>query len=156
VGPGQVRVEGRLCVAGHLTDPTLDRCVTCGQALSERLGAGPRPSLGRLIGPGIDVLVERDMLLGRKPQESPEVAAGQLAPVATPSGESAVSRLHAELRLDGWTVLLADRASANGTFIRPPGAADWIRLEPYHAVRLMPGTEVMVGPVELRFSSLAG
>jgi len=123
----------------------------CGAALGVETNAGS-PPLGRLSAKdGRSVIVERSLLIGRKPEEAPEVASGELVPFAVPLSERGVSRVHAEIQVDRWNVLLVDRNSANGTFVKPPGVDEWIRLEPGHAVQIVHGTAVAVGPYELTF-----
>ena len=149
-----VMVEGRECAQGHLNDPLAPACRVCGSALTDNFGRGPRPPLGRLVrNDGASVVVDRDYIIGRKPEEAPEVVAGICAPLAVPQNEMGVSRVHCEIRISLWSVLLTDRNSANGTFIRPVGVSDWIRLEPGHTVPVVAGSGISVGPYELRFEA---
>ena len=149
-----VTVEGRECVAGHLNDPLAPACRVCGGPLTETFGRGPRPPLGRLLRKdGLSVVVDRDYIIGRKPEEASEVMAGTCAPLAVPPDEMGVSRVHCDIRISLWSVLLTDRNSANGTFIRPVGVSDWIRLEPGHTVQVAPGSGISVGPYELRYEA---
>lgn len=112
--------------------------------------AAPLP-VGRLSSKDGTVVVDRGLVIGRQPAEAPEVANGMLIPFQVPASEAGVSRVHAEVRIDANHVLVVDRDSANGTFVKPPGANDWIRLEPGHAVQIVHGTGVAVGPYELIF-----
>ena len=140
-----------VCSNGHVNDPDAITCSICGAALGVETNAGS-PPLGRLSAKdGRSVIVERSLLIGRKPEDAPEVASGELVPFAVPLSERGVSRVHAEIRVDRWNVLLVDRNSANGTFVKPPGVDEWIRLEPGHAVQIVHGTAVAVGPYELTF-----
>lgn len=150
----EVMVEGRECTQGHLNDPLAPACRVCGSALTDNFGRGPRPPLGRLLcNDGASVVVDRDYIIGRKPEEAPEVVAGVCAALAVPQNEMGVSRVHCEIRISLWSVLLTDRNSANGTFIRPVGVSDWIRLEPGHTVQVVPGSGISVGPYELRYEA---
>ena len=114
-------------------------------------GSGQQPPMGRLSSKDTSVVVDRGLVIGRQPAEAPEVASGELVPFVVPASEAGVSRVHAEIRVDRHHVLVADRNSANGTFVKPPGADDWIRLEPGHAVQIVHGTGVAVGPYEMTF-----
>lgn len=153
-GPARraVAIEGRECAQGHLNDPLAPACRICGGPLLDSVSTGPRPPLGRLVGKGgLNVVLDRDFLIGRRPEQAAEVAAGVFAPLAVPAGESGVSRVHCDLRISLWSVLLTDRNSANGTFVRPAGTPDWIRLAPGHTVQVAPGSGISVGPYELHF-----
>jgi len=84
------------------------------------------------------------------------VASGQLAPIEVPADAAAVSRVHAEVRVDEWNAFIVDRGSANGTFIRPPATTEWIKLEPGHAVKIVPGVAISIGPYEFTFEPALG
>ncbi len=148
-------VEGRVCSNGHVNDPASETCAVCGAALGPVTSRVQRPPLGRLTANnGQTMVVERSLIIGRKPVEAPEVAAGQHGTFVVPATESGVSRVHAEIRIDHWNVLLVDRNSANGTFVKPSGLDEWIRLDPGHAVQITHGTSLAVGPYELRFEAI--
>jgi len=149
-----VMIEGRECASGHLNDPLAPACRVCGGPLLDTVSKGPRPPLGRLVAKdGASFVVDRDYVIGRKPEQAPEVAAGVYAPLVVPSDESGVSRIHCDIRISQWSVLLTDRKSANGTFIRPVGVQEWVRLEPGHTVQVVPGSGISIGPYELRFEA---
>jgi pSer/pThr/pTyr-binding forkhead associated (FHA) protein len=67
-----------------------------------------------------------------------------------------VSRVHAEVRLDGWDVLLVDSGSHNGTYLAVPGGQDWISVPPREPQRLAPGTRVRLGARMFTFESPSG
>ena len=56
-----------------------------------------------------------------------------------------VSRVHAEVRIRDWDVLLVDAGSRNGTFVVPSGAPAWERVPVRAPLRLEPGTRVRLG-----------
>jgi len=152
-GPAQM-VTGKACADGHLNDPLAPACRVCGAPLLDAYVQGPRPILGRLVGDdGLEVVLDRDYLVGRGPDAAIEVKDGSHTPVVVPPGMTAVSRVHLELRISEWAVLVSDRSSANGTFLRPVGLEDWIRLDPGHAVQIVPGSAIRLGPYELRFEA---
>jgi hypothetical protein len=128
-----VRVTGRYCGRGHFNAPRDHWCRICGLALSTDPAdevEGDRPPLAQLIWDnGEGDLITTDTVVGRDPASDQAVKAGHAVGLS-PSGQSeGMSRIHAELRLVGWEVLLADRGSTNGTFVWDEGQQAWQRLE---------------------------
>jgi hypothetical protein len=149
-GPGsraQVQVQGVLCQNGHFNNPGLLYCVQCDSPLSHKQTVwGPRPSLGVLVfDDGSAVPVDTDIVIGRQPERDDAVRTGQARPLVVEDGESAVSRVHASIHLDGWDVSIVDHGSANGTYIAPPEATTWSPLAPRQPSPLTSGTRVQVG-----------
>ena len=142
---------GPVCGNGHANEPGATACRICGLALHASTPPGERVTLGRLVSKDLTVIIDRGLLIGRKPDDAPEVREGRLAPVEVPPDSAAVSRVHAEVRVDGWSAFIVDRGSANGTFIRPLGTTVWIKLEPDHPVRIVPGVGISIGPYEFSF-----
>lgn len=148
-------VEGRRCAFGHLNAPAAAYCTRCGALVDRRarLETGPRPPLGLLVADdGTAFVVEADMVIGRDPaafvaQRAGRSfdGAGRLAPVVLPDRTGALSRAHLEIRIDGWQVLAVDVGSANGTWVRPPGAAQPLRLPPGQPVPLGVGSDIHLG-----------
>ena len=101
---------------------------------------------------GTAFVLENDMVIGRDPaafvaQRAGRSldGAGRLAPVVLPDRTGALSRAHLEIRIDGWQVLAVDVGSANGTWVRPPGAAQPLRLPPGQPVPLGVGSDIHLG-----------
>ncbi|SED35856.1 FHA domain (plasmid) [Tsukamurella tyrosinosolvens] len=148
-------VEGRRCAFGHLNAPVAAYCTRCGALVDRRLPleTGPRPPLGLLVADdGTAFVLENDMVIGRDPaafvaQRAGRSldGAGRLAPVVLPDRTGALSRAHLEIRIDGWQVLAVDVGSANGTWVRPPGAAQPLRLPPGQPVPLGVGSDIHLG-----------
>jgi hypothetical protein len=145
------KAGGFTCGNGHANEPGATICWVCGLTLRAAPAAGERVALGRFVSKDFTVVIDRNLLIGRKPDEAPEVASGQLAPIEVPADAAAVSRVHAEVRVDEWNAFIVDRGSANGTFIRPPATTEWIKLEPGHAVKIVPGVAISIGPYEFTF-----
>ncbi len=132
-GEEGVRVTGRYCGRGHFNAPRDHWCRICGLALSDDPSdevEGARPPLGQLIWDNGEAdLITTDTVVGRDPSSDAAVTAGHAVGLC-PSGQSeGMSRVHAELRLVGWEVLLSDRASTNGTFLWDEAQQAWQRLE---------------------------
>jgi hypothetical protein len=154
------KAKGFLCARGHLNDPRTLFCNLCGIRMAERTGVfveGVRPPLGLLVfDNGATVSIDADYLLGREPETDERVRTGTLRPLLIIDESGGVSRHHAEIRLDGWDVLLLDIGSANGTLVAPAGASAWSSLVPGQPVRLTPGMAVRMGSRQFAFESPHG
>jgi hypothetical protein len=154
------KVKGILCKNGHLNDPRAGFCALCGIRTTQQTAVlieGVRPPLGLLVfDDGATVSLDMDYLLGREPETDERVASGQLRPLLVLDQTGGVSRHHAEIRLEGWDVLLLDTGSANGTLVAPRGAPGWSSLVPGQPVRLTPGMAVRMGGRQFAFESPHG
>lgn len=143
-----VRVRGVACGVGHVNRLDARYCSSCGRRLQQtvQLTEGPRPPLGTLIfDDGAAYGLDHGYVIGRDPSADPAVAARRSHPLVLDDPERAISRVHAEIRLDGWEVVVVDRHSANGTYVFAPGASEWSRLQPDVPVTLGDGWSVAVG-----------
>ena len=151
-------VLGVYCKNGHFGDPNARSCVVCGVSRGRRGPApqpGPRPPLGALVlDDGSALELSADCVIGREPTLDPSVAAGEAQPLAIV--DSAVSRIHARIHLDGWQVFLIDLGSVNGTRIRLPGKRSEQALEPNVPVPLQSGTRVLVGTQGFQYEAHRG
>jgi hypothetical protein len=158
--PAQPQARGHLCANGHLNDPRWQFCVLCGSRMDERPGglvSGSRPPLGLLaFDDGATYTVDAEYLLGRMPESDERVRTGTLRPIVVEDRTGQVSRVHAEVRVDNWDVLLVDSGSRNGTLVAPPGQNQWARLAPRQSHRLVPGTRIRIGGRTLVFESPSG
>jgi hypothetical protein len=155
---GPPRAEGYLCARGHLNDPRSHFCVLCGIRMNERTGVlvvDERPPLGLLVfDDGATHTVDTGYLLGR--EGDARVRSGVLRPIALEDRSGAMSRVHAEIRLENWDVMLTDSGSSNGTFVAEPGAVEWSVLSPSRSVRLVPGARVRLGQRTFTFETPSG
>ncbi|MGY1783363.1 FHA domain-containing protein [Geodermatophilus sp. SYSU D00698] len=153
-------VKGILCKNGHLNDPRAGFCALCGIRTTQQTAVvveGVRPPLGLLVfDDGATVSLDMDYLLGREPETDERVVSGQVRPLLVLDQTGGVSRHHAEIRLEGWDVLLVDVGSANGTLVAPRGAPGWSSLVPHQPIRLTPGTAVRMGGRQFAFESQHG
>ncbi|MGF7239188.1 MAG: FHA domain-containing protein, partial [Frankia sp.] len=145
--PAQPEVQGVVCPNGHFNNPSLLYCAQCDSPLSHQKTVwGPRPALGVLVfDDGSTVPVDTDIVIGRQPERDDAVRAGRARPLVVEDGESAVSRVHASIHLEGWDITIVDHGSANGTYIAPPEATTWSPLAPHQPGPLVSGTRVQVG-----------
>ena len=158
-GAGEVMVTGRYCGRHHFNAPRDRWCRICGLALGqdpEGEVEDPRPALGVLVwDSGESDVVKRDTVVGRDPSSEAGVVGGT-ADAVSPRGQSeGMSRVHAELRLIGWEVLLADRGSTNGTFVWDEARQEWHRLEPGERCPLHIGAIVAFGERTATFEALS-
>jgi FHA domain len=141
--------RGFVCSRGHLNDPRSHFCVLCGIRMNERTGVlttGPRPPLGLLVfDDGTTWSVDAEYVVGRTPEADERVRNGELRALMVDDRGDTVSRVHAEVRIRDWDVLLVDAGSRNGTFVVPPGAAAWEPVAGRGPLRLEPGTRVRLG-----------
>lgn len=135
------------CPAGHLTSAYDSKCRVCGahpepQATVEV----SRPPLGVLrLSTGQTILLDRDVILGRAPEDNTSDPATKPNLVQlTESGE--VSRMHARVTLDGWQPLIRDLGSANGTMLTLQGSQPR-QLRPDEDYPLEPGSVVSLAGI---------
>ena len=153
-------ILGVYCKNGHFDDPAARYCALCGismnqQTLAPRLG--PRPPLGLLVlDDGALLQLDADYVIGREPTLDASVAAGKARPLRITDKGGTVSRVHAQIRLDEWRVLVTDLGSANGTRIRLPDAAADQPLIPRIPALLQPGSHVDLGGRGFRYESHRG
>ncbi|WP_232662489.1 FHA domain-containing protein [Pseudonocardia sp. TRM90224] len=154
------QARGHLCARGHLNDPRSHFCVLCGIRMNERTGVlvvGQRPPLGLLVfDDGATYTVDAEYLVGRMPEADTRVRSGALRSIVVEDRSGAVSRVHAEIRINGWDVLITDSGSRNGTFIAGPSEPGWTPLPPGRPRRMVPGTRVRMGGRTFVFESPSG
>jgi FHA domain len=156
-GQNEAQVEGILCANHHFNHPAAPYCIECGLPLAQQTNRrvwGPRPTVGVLVfDDGLTVNVDTDLVIGRQPDRDDAVRAGRAKPLLVEDAESAVSRVHAVISLNGWDAVITDQGSANGTYIAPPEATVWTPLNPHDPAPLVPGTRVQVGKRTFVFNS---
>jgi hypothetical protein len=156
-GEPQALVEGVHCPAGHFTDPDRSACLTCGTPVpagGQRVRL-PRPPLGIVVTDGGTIYaVTGDVVIGREADQAPDVVAGRARPLPLRDAERSTSRVHARLTVRGWTVLISDERSANGTFVSHHGAAGpWLPVAPQAPLLLAHGDRLRLGKRQLLFDS---
>ncbi|HEY5881838.1 MAG TPA: FHA domain-containing protein [Nakamurella sp.] len=156
-GPAHVLVKGFRCSRNHHNDPRVSFCSVCGIRMDQRTGVlvdGRRPPLGLLVlDIGSTFVLDDNYLLGRNPEVDDAVISSRLRPIRLDDDSGTLSRVHAEIRLEGWDVLLLDRGSANGTHVAAAGQSGWNRLAPHRPIVLTPGTHVRIGRRMFTFES---
>lgn len=144
--PGANEVLAIRCELGHANPPQASSCRNCGRPV---LAGAPvsvqRPPLGVLVfSNGDRVVVDRNILVGRNPRVAGTVSGELPRVVKFEDLGKGLSRTHAEVRLEGWQMLLEDLQSTNGTEVTLPGQAPR-RLHAGEPASLVPGTRVDFG-----------
>lgn len=153
---GRVEVEGILCSRGHFNNPQSAYCMVCGMSLLH-LTPNPvvrlRPTLGFIVfDDGASFGLDRSYVIGREPSRGDKPDAELLV---IHDNNDTLSRTHAELRLDGWTVQIVDLGSTNGTYIWDSENDRWNQLTAGHAVELQSGETVALGRRTFVFESVS-
>ena len=115
---------------------------------------GPRPPLGVLVlDDGSVFSLDIDYIIGRDPSQDPDVSAGSARPLRFDDPEGVLSRAHARVVLDDWTVQLVDLGSANGTGVWGPGDTGWQQIPPDNARHVATRHADRFRPPQLRYES---
>jgi len=153
----ELREDHGLCPHGHPIDPHSTACALCEPEQGSGSGPSPRPSSGLLVfDDGAIYTVDAGYLIGRMPAADPRTGSGMLRSIVVEDPSGAVSRVHAEVLVDGAEVVIVDSGSRNGTFVAGPGEAGWTALSPGRAQPLLPGTRVRMGKRTFVFEAPAG
>lgn len=152
---GAALVAGIVCSCGEFNNPDAVECPVCGTPLDHD-GAREtriRPPLGILItDDGRVFTLTDDIVIGREPGQAPDVKTGRARPLVLRDDEHSTSRVHAQIRLAGWSIHVVDRGSANGTFLSRSGSGGpWVPVLPEPGTPLVPGDRLRLGKRELLF-----
>jgi hypothetical protein len=149
--PSSEEVLGTFCTNNHFTDSRRLRCLFCeAETQFDRIETGLRPKLGRLLFDNDQVVhLQHNVLIGRKPT-APE---GVVADVVSIDDDRLLSRLHLEVRLIDWDIVVVDRQSANGTSIVHPDGRR-VTTRPNVEVPLESGSTVHFGRHSFVFEGL--
>ncbi len=156
IAAGRVEVQGVLCPRQHFNNPQAARCMVCGLSLlhlSDNLVTGLRPTLGFIVfDDGSTYGLDRAYVIGREPKPADGSPAQLL--VLRDNNET-LSRTHATLRLDDWTVQLVDLGSTNGTYVWDQVNEHWNQLAAGTPVALRSGDTVALGRRTFVFESVS-
>lgn len=145
-------ITGVRCSSGHGNPPQRPRCRVCGEELTGVPTRIERPVLGRMItSTGDTVDLGGPVIIGRAPRAARFTGTEIPRLVAIPHPH--ISASHAALRIDGWSVLVVDLNSTNGTFLRRGGQPPFRILDKPEL--LVEGDVVDLGHgIHLRFEEL--
>lgn len=93
--------------------------------------------------------IDRDCVIGRDPRGSDAARYG-LRPVSIDDPAGLLSRAHVEVRLVNGHVVIVDRGSTNGVFLREPADYGWSRIAPWEQTTWRPGACLQIGGRMLR------
>lgn len=150
-------VQARRCELGHLNPPLRTQCRVCAGYVppATPVETVPQPALATLVlGDGRTVDVSGPVVLGRTP--SADAARldepGTLVALAEPT----VSRTHAIVTVDGWTLLAIDCGATGGTAITRTGGEPTL-LEPWVPHELAVGDTLFLGgPTQVQVVARTG
>jgi pSer/pThr/pTyr-binding forkhead associated (FHA) protein len=105
---------------------------------------GVRPPLGFLVfDDGTIYALDSNYVVGREPHD--ETEGGESRSLVLDDTARTVSRVHAEVVLDGWHVRIVDRNSTNGTFIWDEQKSRWQRMDAGQVETVRPGARIAFG-----------
>ncbi|MDH5519695.1 MAG: FHA domain-containing protein [Acidimicrobiia bacterium] len=153
---GRIEVDGILCSRGHFNNPKSAYCMVCGMSLlhlTPHPVVRPRPTLGFIVfDDGASFGLDRSYVIGREPSLGDNPDAELLV---IHDNNDTLSRTHAELRLDGWTVQIVDLGSTNGTYVWDSQNDRWNQLTAGHPIELQSGETVALGRRTFVFESVS-
>ncbi|QHC01752.1 FHA domain-containing protein [Epidermidibacterium keratini] len=101
---------------------------------------------------GSTFALDRDYVIGRRPEKDSRVLSGQAAPLTVVDPDTVLSSAHALVTRRGDRVFLQDLGSLNGSHTASPGETDWTRLGAHEEVEIVPGTRLLFGWTVATFS----
>jgi len=148
---GPVMVLGVNCSQGHHNHPDAVYCSQCGTKMGVHhttvLINGPRPPLGVLVvDDGTTYSLNQDLVIGREPTSHEDVLTGTATPMILTDDTLSLSRKHARIVLDDWSVAAQDLNSSNGTYLSRAGQPEnWLKITSGATMALEPGDRLRVG-----------
>lgn len=111
--------------------------------------ASPQPKRWVVLEDGSRFEIDRDCVIGRDPHGSAAAQRG-LRPVTLEDPAGLLSRAHVEVCTLGGEVIVVDRGSTNGVYVREPGQPGWTRITPWEQVIWRPDSYIQIGGRILR------
>lgn len=135
-----------VCQYGHASAQNATSCRICGSPIAPQgPQLMPRPVLAVLrSSDGSTAELDRAVLIGRAPSgQRSSARAPKLMTVTSPGHD--ISRTHVEVAPDGWSVVVTDLNSTNGTILIQPDGVDREQLPPGDSVPVQLGSVVELG-----------
>jgi RND superfamily putative drug exporter len=114
--------------------------------------ASPQPTRWVVLEDGSRFEIDRDCVIGRDPRGSDAAHRG-LRPVSLEDPAGLLSRTHVEVHTVCGEVVVVDRGSTNGVYVREPAQPGWARITPWEQVTWRPGTYIQIGGRILRLAA---
>jgi len=132
-------------------DTRLEPAVPSQPARSTATAPAPLGVLKSDNGPAI--ILDRAYVLGRDPYRDPAVESGSVAPILMQDPDNVISRVHAYVYPENGILMVRDASSLDGTYIRPPGADEWVRIDTQEPSQLPQGWSLRIGGQVLTYSA---
>jgi|GEM_PF-5989468 len=137
-------VAGILCTRNHFNNPDATFCMICGvslEHLSKEPVTGQRPTLGFIVfDDGATFGLDRSYIIGRNPDKTEDIEQ-----LILHDNNETISRNHALVELDDWTVKITDQGSTNGTFVWDKTNDSWIQLKFGEEFEMESGITIALG-----------
>ncbi|MFV8318155.1 MMPL family transporter [Mycobacterium sp. 23] len=114
--------------------------------------ASPQPGRWVVLEDGSHFEIDRGCVVGRDPHGSDAAQRG-LRPVTLEDPAGLLSRAHVEVRIVNGEVVVVDRGSTNGVFLREPAQQGWTPIVPWEPVTWQPGSYIQIGGRILRLQA---
>lgn len=155
---GDEHIAAVLCPEGHANPPERVNCGVCGGVLlSEEMVRVSTPSFGNVVLPdATEIPIEGVLLLGRSPRAD-AAQTTEIVPtlVTVHDSNGDVSRTHIRVSVEGWSVLIEDLRTTNGTVLESlDGSAKRLRAGEPRAVA-EGDTANLGGGVRIQFRGVA-
>ncbi|PID97307.1 MAG: hypothetical protein CSA84_00855 [Actinomycetales bacterium] len=139
---GAPMILASFCQRGHANPPQRELCRICRSPVDSRTERTPRPAMGRMrLSSGEIIELIGPIIAGRSPSGAGRSSTPPARLVSIPHPH--VSGNHLEITFEGWTVLVRDLRSRNGTYLRRQGKPP-VRL-PEQAMPLADGDVLDLG-----------
>ena len=106
-----------------------------------------------LLSNGESYPLTTNLVIGREPFHHGQVLDGSAEALVPTSKGPSLSRVHAQIRLEGWDVHLVDEGSTNGSYVWDEARRQWIRLVAQQPYVLRPGDQIALGELTATFET---
>ena len=151
-------IRAHLCSNGHQNPPHLATCRVCRDELGDHdMVTVEQPVLATAELPsGDSISIDTTIVLGRNPSDGAARVDGPHRLVVLDAPAS-VSRTHAVISAEGWTITATDCGSQGGSALVPAGSGEPIELVPWVPHELSGGDVLYLGgPTPVRINDVPG
>lgn len=136
-------VSSSPCVRGHANPPFAVTCRRCLSPVRDVIESVPRADAGVLVmQDGERIEVDRTIVIGRNPKAEGLFSGDPPRLIDLPDHQD-ISRTHIVIELSGWTAMVTDQDSMNGTEVQLPGKEPE-QLRPHAPMAIVVGTRIIL------------